>query len=116
MFIKIDCYQFADRMGDDFSRDAAIALFDYLEDLESDCGEEQEFDRVGIRCQFSEYASALEAATDHRWSPEADMYDADDNERSADEIQEENNQLALNWLRDRTTVIEFEGGVIIGDF
>ena len=116
MFIKLDCYQFAERMASAFSRDAAKALFDYLEEIESDCGKEQEFDRVGISCQFSEYESATEAATGHGWKPIADTHDDDGNERASYEVNEENEEFALSWLRDRTDVIEFDGGVIIGDF
>lgn len=115
MFIKLDCYTFVDRMAEDFSREAALALFDWLEELEAG-GEEQEFDRIAIRCEFSEYPSATEAAQDHGWEVEADMYDADDNERDADEIEEENEEAALKWLNRRTSVIEFDGGVIIQQF
>jgi hypothetical protein len=115
MFIKINCYQFADRMAEEFSRDAAMALFDYLEGLEDEGVEPIEFDRVGIRCQFSEYESAIEAATDRGWKPIADTHDDDGNERPSYEVEEENNQFALDWLRDRMTVIEFDGGVIIGE-
>ena len=103
MFIKVDCYMFADRMAEDFSRDAARALFDWLEELEAG-GEEQEFDRIAIRCEFSEYASATEAAHDHGW------------ESDADEIEERLEESALEWLQDRTSVIEFSGGVIVGSF
>ena len=116
MFIKLDCHQFADRMAEEFSRDAARALFDYLEELEADCGETQEFDRIAIRCQFSEYESARKAAIDNGWGLEANMYDDDGNERPKDEIDEENEEFALAWLNDMTSVIEFDGGVIIGEF
>lgn len=116
MFIKMDCYQFAERMSEDFSRDAAMALFDWLEELESDCGDPQEFDRIAIRCEFCEYPSAMEAAQEYGWQPEADLYDADDNERPEDEIKEENEEAALEWLQRRTSVIEFEGGVVMQKF
>lgn len=115
MFIKLDCHTFADRMSDDFSREAALALFDWLEELEAG-GEEQEFDRIAIRCEFAEYESATKAAQDNGWELEADLYDADDNERDADEIEEENEEVALAWLQRRTSVIEFDGGVVIGNF
>ena len=39
---QLDCYTFADRMSEDFSREAALALFDWLEELE-EAGEGQEF-------------------------------------------------------------------------
>lgn len=115
MFIKLDCYQFAERMAEDFSREAAMALFDWLEELEAG-GEEQEFDGMGLRCDFCEYPSAAAAAQDNGWEPEADLYDSDDNERPEEEIDEENEEAALEWLQDRTSVIEFNGGVIIQQF
>ena len=115
MYIKLDCYQFADRMAGDFSRDAAKALFSYLEELEAG-REEQEFDSIAISRDYSEYDSATKAAQDHGWELEADWYDADDKERDADEIAEENEEAALKWLNRRTSVIEFSGGVIIQQF
>jgi hypothetical protein len=99
-----------------FSRLGAYALVEYLEELEESTGEEIEFDRVGIRCDFSEYDSALECAVDHGWSHEADILDADDNLRPDDEVLEENNERALRWLHDRAQVIEFDGGVIVSSF
>jgi hypothetical protein len=102
-------------MAENFSRDAAMALFEYLEDLEEDCGEPQEFDRVAIRCGYSEYESAIRAAVDNGWKPMADTHDDDGNLRPSYEVEEENNQFALDWLRDRTSVIEFDGGIIIAD-
>ena len=115
MFIKMDCYQFAERMSEDFSRGAAMALFDWLEELEEG-GEEQEFDRIAIRCEFCEYESAVKAAQEYGWSPEADLHDADGNERPEDEIEEEYEDLALDWLQRHTCVVEFDGGVVIQQF
>jgi hypothetical protein len=99
-----------------FSRLGAYALADYLEQLEEDTGEEIEFDSVAIRCDFSEYESALECAVDHGWSHEADILDADDNLRPDDEVLEENEERALKWLQNRTQVIEFDGGIIVSSF
>jgi hypothetical protein len=82
----------------------ARALVEYLENLEEDTGEEIEFDRVALRCDFSEYESAREAAEEYGWEPDEDA-DSDDAEEAARE-----------WLRDRTTVIEFSGGVIVQQF
>jgi len=47
-----------------WSRAGAYALVEHLEQLESDCGTEIEFDVVAIRCDYSEYDSALQAALD----------------------------------------------------
>ena len=83
----------------------ASALVEYLENLEEDTGEEIEFDRIAIRCDFSEYESAREAAKEYGWEPDEDA-DSDDAEEAA----------ALEWLNDRTTVITFGGGVIVRQF
>jgi len=77
----------------------ARALVEYLENLEDDTGEEIEFDRVALRCDFSEYESAREAAEEYGWEPDEDAEEA-----------------ALEWLNDRTTVITFGGGVIVRQF
>lgn len=88
----------------DWSWSGAEALVEYLEDLEDSLGESIAFDRVAIRCEYSEYSSALEAAQDYGFIPEDDE-DEDDVKSSA-----------IAYLEDRTTVIKFEGGVIIQQF
>jgi hypothetical protein len=82
----------------------ALALAEYLEEMEAGTGEEMEFDRVAIRCDFSEHTSAAEAASDYGWEPVKDN-DEDQNETAA-----------LGFLHGSTTVIEFDGGVIIQNF
>jgi hypothetical protein len=82
----------------------AGALAEFLEQREQDNGEETEFDRVAIRCEFSEHANAAEAASDYGWEPDKD----------SDE--EKNEEAALDFLQDRTIAITFDGGVIIQNF
>lgn len=98
----VTSYQFVDSFRaagreSQFTRAALFALFDYLENYEEDCGTEIELDPIGICCDWAEYKSAKEAADQFR--------------KSFDSESE-----ALNWLLDRTTVIEFTGGVIIQQF
>ena len=92
-----------------WSRAGARALVEYLEGLEEETGERIEIDRVAIRCDYSEYTSAREAAEDHGW----DGTTGDDDEDAAE-------QAALEWLRDRTVALVFDGrdasGVIVGSF
>lgn len=102
MKTTVSFYQFREQFRiqgreSQFSRDALSALFDYIEELESDTGEEIELDVIGLCCDYAEYADALDAAKAYNWEGE------DEDE-------------ALEWLRDRTTVIEFSGGIIIGQF
>ena len=81
-----------------WSYNGAYALVEYLEQLEDDLGESIEMDRVAIRCEFSEYSDAIDA------------YQVYNNDDSIDESD------ALQWLYENTTVIEFNGGIIIRDF
>src|SRR5690554_7969046 len=39
---------------DNFSRTGLSALFEYLEDMEKDVGEEYEFDVIALCCEFTE--------------------------------------------------------------
>lgn len=113
-------YEVANRLFCDkdagWSYEGAKALAEHLEQLEEDCGEEMEFDQVAIRCDYAEYPSALEAARDHGFDGTADLYDANDNERQEDEIAEDLEEQAIAWLEDRTSVIRFDGGVILANY
>jgi len=44
-------------MGANFSRAGRYALYEYLTDLEEDCGVEFELDVTGLCCEFTEYES-----------------------------------------------------------
>lgn len=87
-----------------WSWDGAKALIEYLEDLEDSLDKPIELDTVAIRCEFSEYDSALEAAEYHNFIP------------PDDEDEDEIEAAALKYLEERTTVIQFDGGVIIQQF
>ena len=108
MKITLNTYDIANHlMRDDnakWSRSAAYALAEYLEAMEEDTGEEMELDVVAIRCDFSVFSSAVEAASEYGWSADESEYD------------EANEAAALSWLNDRTSVITFDGGVIIATF
>jgi hypothetical protein len=79
--------------GDNFSYEGLGALFEYLERLEDDIGEEFELDVIAICCDFTEYESIQECA---------DEYGIEGDE---EEI--------LDELRDNTQVIELDSGGII---
>jgi hypothetical protein len=90
-----------------WSWDGAKAMVEYLEDLEDDLDKPIEFDTVAIRCDFSEYDSVLEGAEYHEFVPDESIPPDDEDEIEA---------AALEYLEDRTTVIQFNGGVIIQQF
>ena len=89
-----------------FSHCGKLALFEHLESIEQDTGSEIELDVVGLCCDFTEFVTALEVAKN--FSPFFTI-DEDLNE-------EEQERQALQFLSDSTTIIPFDGGVIIQNF
>jgi len=77
-----------------FSYPAMCALFDYLEQWEEDTDTELQLDPVAICCDFSEHRTGIAAAKEY-------------GQEFSDEEE------ALEWLRDQTIVIGFEGGIVI---
>jgi len=69
-----------------FTREGLKALFDYLEELGEDCGEEIELDVIALCCEFVEYDSLEDFHSE---------YDKDD-------------YPTLEVLRDHTQVIEID--------
>ena len=112
MYQKLSTYEAIKLLKYDHSAgwswEGATALIEYLENLEDSLDKPIEFDRVALRCDFSEYDSVLDAAEHYDFIPPDD----DDEDEDEDEIEAD----ALKYLEDRTTVIQFEGGVIIKDF
>ena len=86
-----------------FSREALFALFEHFTDLESVSEQEIEFDAIAICCDWTEYASALEAA-------EAYGFKADESE---DERADKSEEQAVAFLRDETAILELESGRIV---
>jgi hypothetical protein len=111
-------YEIADRLSEDenssFTYSGAMALAEHLEDLEADLGEELEFDKVAIRCDFSQYESLIDWATDYfsQWRGDLDI-DADlDEEDDLEEIEE----IIREYIQDHGTLIEFDDGIIVSSF
>lgn len=50
---------------ENFSREGLIALFDYLEQFEKDCGQEVELDVIALCCEYSEYENLAEFQKDY---------------------------------------------------
>ena len=78
-----------------WSYDAAGALFDYYDELSDSLGEPVEFDRVAIRCDWSEHDSLADAYSDH----ESDALGDDDAMRA--------------YFEDHTTLIELDNGHVL---
>jgi len=99
----VDSFRHAGRESQ-FTVPARRALFEYLEEYEDSCGVELELDPVGICCEWSEHSSAREAAEEYDFEPDDDD-DDDAREKSA-----------LEWLREQTQVVEFDGGIVVQSF
>ena len=76
---------------DSFSIPALHALYEYLDELSNDIGEDIELDVVGICCEFAEY-------------------------KDMDAVKEDYEVEDLSDLQDKTIAIEFDGGLIISQF
>ena len=115
----IDFYEFREAFLNgqyiqNFTTGGLIALFDYLEEYEQFSGEQIELDTTAIALDYSEYRTALEAM--EQYQPD-DMPTIEDSEgMDLIELQEEQEKEALEWLKDRTEVIEFGGGIIVRTF
>ena len=83
-----------------FSVPARRALFAHLEDYEDSTGTELELDPIGICCEFAEYPTALSAAQAYGFKDGIDSKD----------------ETPIEWLQNRTQVVEFEGGIVIQQF
>jgi len=89
-----------------FSYGALCALFDHYEQMEQDTGEELELDVVAICCDWTEYATALEAAQAYGW----------ETDEPQDERIDTSEKDALVFLGDNTQVIELPVGVVVLNF
>ena len=90
----IDWFRSSDNYRNNFSYDGLGALFDYIEELENDMGEDIEFDPIALCCEYSEYESFEELKDDY------------------DDIE------SMDDLQDWTTVINIpdSDGIIIQQF
>ena len=87
-----------------FSRKGAFALAEYLEELEIDTNEQRELDIIQVRCEFTEYDSLF------NW---ASQYYGDGLATSEDEFCED---WARKQIQDNGILIEFDGGLIVSEF
>jgi hypothetical protein len=103
MIITLQTHEIVNRLLSDsncWSRAGAFALAQHLQEWEENTGEQMEFDAVAIRCDYSEYPSAVEAHNDITRG-----YD----------LTEDDEEIALERLREVGQVIEFDGGIIISN-
>lgn len=94
-----DWVKSSDSYKNNFSVQGAKALQAYLDELSDDIGEELEFDPVAWCVEFSEY----------------DNVD-DFNDQYFGKEYKKGSEYTLKTLQDNTTVIEFDGGIIVQEF
>lgn len=99
--------------GDSFSDAGFSALFDYMEELEDDCGTEIELDPVAFDCEYAEYTD-LASFRDEYFADEAQARNDLGADKDADEG--ELNELTREYIHDNGALIEFEGGFIVSSF
>jgi len=87
----IDAFRAMDRVNN-FGFDGLTALFKHLEEYEEETNEEIEFDVISLCCDYTQYDSLEDCLAE---------YDNID---------------TLEELQNHTTVIEYDGGVIIQAF
>lgn len=88
----------------------ALALAEHLEEMEASTGEEMELDVVAIRCDFSEHETLTAWAIDYFGGQENAL------ESLSLESLEEADEIIREYINDRGTLIEFEGGIIVSSF
>jgi hypothetical protein len=60
-----DWFRSNDNYRNNFSYDGLGALFDYIEELENDMGEDIEFDPIALCCEYSEFDDLAEFQEDY---------------------------------------------------
>ena len=103
---------FKDRENNGFTYGGCFALAEWLEELEADIGEEMELDIVAIRCDFSEAVTAFEYMHDYMTDDQFVEEFCEAMAEGDDELEE----ACLEYIRDNSLVIEFDGGVIVQAF
>ena len=114
MIKELTTYDIADALFSDeyggWSRAGALALAEWLEDMEDATGEQTTLDVVAIRCDFSEHGSLQQWASDYGG---LDCLELDTTEDTTDE---ELDEMIREYINDHGFLVEFEGGVIVSSF
>jgi len=94
----------SDSYKDNFSLEGSKAVFNYFDQLSDELGETMEFDPIAWCCEFSEYKDFDEFQHDTGYTQNGVQHKGYDNINSLDE------------LKDNTTVVEFDGGILVAEF
>ena len=115
MKTKLNTYEVATELLKDeyanWSPYGALALAEYFEEYEESTGEELELDVVMIRCDFSEYKSLKD------WQVEFTDGNSDlDQSLSEAKNDDERDDLIIEYIEERGTLLRFDGGIIVSTF
>ena len=93
---------------DNFSYEGARALMEYIIEIAESGDTPIEYDPIALCCDFAEYQESEyhQLASEYDDAPQADDFECPYEWGSA----------LIEWLRDQTTVIEFDDGIIIQSF
>jgi hypothetical protein len=100
-----------------WSRAGAFAIVEYLEELEDSTGEKMEFDRVAIRCDFSETTSLQDWIVEH-FGAKSLLFALEFADIEFDDLEdsEEIDAKIREYIQDHGQLIEFDGGIIVSSF
>ena len=89
-----------------FSYEGKRALFDYLEQFEEDAKKEIELDIIALCCEYNEYESIKDYLQYYSTDEESETY----------ENIEDFEEAVFQEIANKTTLIEFDSGFIIGAY
>lgn len=96
-----------------WSRSGSLALAEWFEELSDEFNTPQEFDRVAMRCDFSEYKDLFAFAQEY--FGDADRKRSETGISATDGTFDRDEKIR-DFIRDRGYLIEFTGGIIVSNF
>jgi hypothetical protein len=117
---KYDCFN-------SFTYEGTKVLVEYIESIEEDCGTEIEFDAVGLACDYAEYISLVDWFDDHFGSlgeefgidylnPMTGKVETQSTTDCDGNYHDEILDGIKEYIEERGTLIEFDGGIIVSQF
>ena len=118
MMVKtLSTWEMADLLlSDEFanwSRAGSLAMADWLEEMSEESETPQEFDRIPVRCDFSEYPSLRDWLTDFYQEPFTDALKYVGLDLDGTETDDEIDDWIRSHVNDHGVLIEFTGGIIV---
>jgi hypothetical protein len=99
-----------------WSRPGALAMAEYMEEMEEATGKEIELDVCAIRCDFSESASLQEWLVGYYGQPLGLALASAGIDLEGEEGDDEIDDLIRDHISDHGQLIEFDGGIIVSSF